>query len=130
TRLRRSRTSSAGGSAPPVSTGATADSRPAPENPAAPRGSGGAEPGEPEGAFREGVPVGGVAGRREKAATGEAPARRRGGGTVVTILACLPVLFALAAPAKATALTPAAFLRIPVEAVLGAAVLLVLPLRA
>lgn len=49
---------------------------------------------------------------------------------MVTILACLPVLFALAAPAKATALTPAAFLRIPVEAVLGAAVLLVLPLRA
>ncbi|SDQ92647.1 sulfatase [Thermostaphylospora chromogena] len=49
---------------------------------------------------------------------------------MVTILACLPVMFALAAPVEATALTPAAFLRIPVEAVLGAAVLLVLPSRA
>src|SRR5690606_12966048 len=117
TRLRRSRTPSEGGSSPPVPTGATADSRPAPEDPAAHQGNGGADPG-------------GVAGRREEAPADEVPARRRGGGTVVTILACLPVMFALAAPVEATALTPAAFLRIPVEAVLGAAVLLVLPSRA
>jgi hypothetical protein len=49
--------------------------------------------------------------------------------TLLTVLAGMLVLLALAAPREAGQLTPLAFLRIPVEAVVGVAVLLVLPAR-
>jgi hypothetical protein len=48
----------------------------------------------------------------------------------VTVLAALLVLAALVAPDTINDLTPAALLRIPVEALVGAAVLIVLPARA
>ncbi|GLY65199.1 sulfatase [Amycolatopsis taiwanensis] len=46
-----------------------------------------------------------------------------------TVLACLLVLFALVAPNQLGNLTPGAFVRIPVEGLVGLAVLLVLPSR-
>jgi phosphatidylglycerophosphate synthase len=49
---------------------------------------------------------------------------------VTTALAGLLVLFALIAPNEISRLTPGAFVRIPVEGVLGVAFLLVLPARA
>jgi hypothetical protein len=49
---------------------------------------------------------------------------------VVTALACLLVLFALVAPNEISRLTPGAFLRIPIEALFGVALVLVLPGRA
>jgi hypothetical protein len=48
---------------------------------------------------------------------------------VITVLAGLLVLFALVAPSGIEQLTPAAFLRIPVEPLVGVALLLVLPGR-
>ncbi|TDD89281.1 sulfatase [Actinomadura rubrisoli] len=51
-------------------------------------------------------------------------------GWTTTVLACLFVLFGLVAPTEAARLTPGAFVRIPVEALVGVAVLLVLPARA
>jgi hypothetical protein len=48
---------------------------------------------------------------------------------VTTVLAFLLVLFALAAPNEPGRLTPGAFLRIPVEGLLGVALVLVLPAR-
>lgn len=48
---------------------------------------------------------------------------------ILTVLAGSLVFLALAAPREAGQLTPLAFLRIPVEAVVGVAVLLVLPAR-
>ncbi len=55
----------------------------------------------------------------------ESPRRRR----VLTSLACLLVLFALLAPNQLGQLTPGAFVRIPVEGVVVAALVLVLPTR-
>ncbi|MFC4588271.1 LTA synthase family protein [Sphaerisporangium corydalis] len=52
---------------------------------------------------------------------------RRVAGRVVTVLACLFVLFALIAPNNLSHLTPGAFVRVPLEAMLGAALVLVLP---
>jgi hypothetical protein len=49
---------------------------------------------------------------------------------LVTVLAALLVLTALVAPDTIADLTPAAFLRLPVEVLVGVAVLLVLPARA
>ena len=49
---------------------------------------------------------------------------------LVTVLAALLVLAALVVPDTATDLTPGAFLRLPVEALAGIAVLLLLPARA
>jgi hypothetical protein len=49
--------------------------------------------------------------------------------TLLTVLAGMLVLLALTAPREAGQLTPLAFLRIPVEAVVGVAILLVLPAR-
>jgi Sulfatase len=46
-----------------------------------------------------------------------------------TVLACLLVFLALTVPREAGQLTPLAFLRIPVEALVGVAVLLMLPAR-
>ena len=48
---------------------------------------------------------------------------------VLTALACLLVLFALLAPDNLSQLTPGAFVRIPVEGLLVAALVLVLPTR-
>jgi hypothetical protein len=61
---------------------------------------------------------------------GERPAWRRIAAGVTTGLACLLVLYALVAPNDFNRLTPAAFLRIPVEGLVGAALVLVLPVRA
>jgi hypothetical protein len=61
-----------------------------------------------------------------------APERRTRplGGRLVTVPALLVVFVLLAAPRELGQLTPAAFLRIPVEALAGVALLLVLPPRA
>jgi sulfatase-like protein len=64
---------------------------------------------------------------------GEPAARgrvRRVAGPVLTVLAALFVLFALIGPADIGHLAPEAFLRLPVEALVGTAVLLALPARA
>ncbi|WP_207933567.1 sulfatase-like hydrolase/transferase [Actinomadura sp. GC306] len=55
---------------------------------------------------------------------------RRIAGRACTAAAFLFVLSALVAPAEFTALTPAAFARIPVEALAGVAVILAVPARA
>ena len=49
---------------------------------------------------------------------------------VTTALACLLVLFALIAPNEITRFTPEAFVRIPLEGLLGVALVLILPARA
>ncbi|WP_367131799.1 sulfatase [Saccharothrix sp. HUAS TT1] len=54
----------------------------------------------------------------------------RGRRVVVTVLAALLVLFALVVPSDADQVTPAAFLRVPAEALLGLVLVLVLPDRA
>jgi hypothetical protein len=56
--------------------------------------------------------------------------RRRVAARVTTALAGLLVLFALVAPSQIGRLTPGAFVRIPVEGLLGVALVLVLPARA
>ncbi|WP_344935272.1 sulfatase [Sphaerisporangium flaviroseum] len=48
---------------------------------------------------------------------------------MTTVLACLLVLFTLIAPDEVSRLTPAAFVRIPVEGLLGVALVLILPAR-
>jgi hypothetical protein len=55
---------------------------------------------------------------------------RRVAGWVLTVLACALVAFGLLAPNQLSHLTPGAFVRVPVEALVGAAVFLVLPARA
>ena len=57
-------------------------------------------------------------------------AARRWGSVALTTLAALLVLLTLTVPGEVAQLTPAAFLRIPVEGLVGAAVLLVLRGRA
>ncbi len=54
----------------------------------------------------------------------------RGRRTAVTALAAVLVLLALLMPSDSDSLTPAAFLRLPVEALLGVVLVLVLPERA
>jgi hypothetical protein len=61
---------------------------------------------------------------------GSAGGARRIAGWVLTVLACLLVLFALVAPDDLSLLTPAALLRIPVEGLVVVALALVLPVRA
>lgn len=58
------------------------------------------------------------------------PAVARAVGRTVTALAAVLVLSALLLPNQLTRLTPAEFLRIPVEGIFGAALLLLLPPRA
>jgi hypothetical protein len=55
---------------------------------------------------------------------------RRAGGALLSVLACVLVWFALLAPDRASDLTPAAFARLPLEAIVLVAVLPVLPPRA
>ncbi|WP_103939382.1 sulfatase-like hydrolase/transferase [Thermomonospora echinospora] len=55
---------------------------------------------------------------------------RRGAAWTATALACVFVLSALIAPNEIGRLTPGAFVRVPLEGLLGAALLLVLPGRA
>lgn len=55
---------------------------------------------------------------------------RRFAGWAGTALACLLVLFALLAPGDVDRLSPMAFLRVPVEALVGVVLILVLPARA
>jgi hypothetical protein len=57
-------------------------------------------------------------------------AGRRVAAWLATALACLLVLFALIAPNEIGRLTPGAFVRIPLEGLLGLALVLVLPARA
>ena len=78
-----------------------------------------AQPGEAEGA--------GDAGRAE-APGGRSG--RRAAARAVTVAAFLFVLAALLAPAEFTQLKPAAFARIPVEGIVGAALILAVPARA
>ncbi|MFF3247330.1 hypothetical protein ACFYWY_27225 [Streptomyces sp. NPDC002870] len=61
---------------------------------------------------------------------GRHPAAARAVTWVTTALAAMLVIFALLLPNELTRLTPGAFARIPVEGILGAALLLVLPPRA
>ncbi|MFE9141608.1 sulfatase [Streptomyces tubercidicus] len=58
------------------------------------------------------------------------PAGARAGARAVTVLAAVLVLAALLLPNQLTRLTPGEFLRIPVEGIFGAALLLLLPPRA
>ncbi|MEP6815967.1 MAG: hypothetical protein ABI873_10490, partial [Marmoricola sp.] len=58
------------------------------------------------------------------------PGLRRSTGWAVTGLALVLVWFALNAPSQISALTPSSFVRIPLEALLFVAVVLVLPARA
>ncbi|NMH91873.1 sulfatase [Pseudonocardia bannensis] len=60
----------------------------------------------------------------------ERGAGRRAAARATTVLAGLLVLFGLVAPNEIGGLTPGAFVRIPVEGLLGVALLLVLPTRA
>jgi len=62
--------------------------------------------------------------------TGERPRVRSAAAGVVTLLACLLVWFALVAPNELGRLTPGAFVRLPLEALLFVGVVLVLPPRA
>src|SRR4051812_45752850 len=66
----------------------------------------------------------------DSAATPERPRWRRVAAVVTTVLAGLLVLVALVAPADFEKFTPGAFLRIPVEGLLGVVLVLVLPPRA
>ncbi|GAA4596436.1 hypothetical protein GCM10023194_68640 [Planotetraspora phitsanulokensis] len=70
----------------------------------------------------------------EEGTAGDGPGSRRRLRSVVarvtTYLACLLVLLALIAPDEVGRLTPGAFVRIPVEALLTVAFILVLPARA
>jgi hypothetical protein len=75
-----------------------------------------AEPGEPGQSAESGEP----AKRR--------PLRRVGAG-MVTTLACLLVLFALIVPGDLTGITPGGFVRIPIEGLIGVALIAVLPPR-
>ncbi|MDN3355428.1 sulfatase [Actinomadura sp. DC4] len=69
--------------------------------------------------------------RRRPADSPDAAGRRHPvAGRVITVLACLFVLFALIAPNQITTLTPAAFVRIPLEGLLCVVLVLVLPARA
>ncbi len=73
--------------------------------------------------------------RRSEPTTESAPgekgrAKRPVVAWVITGLACLLVLFALVAPDQIGRLTPAAFVRIPLEGLLGVALVLILPGRA
>lgn len=61
---------------------------------------------------------------------GDVRGARRVAARVTTALSCLLVLLALIAPNEVSRLTPGAFVRIPVEGVLGAVLLVVLPARA
>jgi hypothetical protein len=73
----------------------------------------------------------------ERTATDDGPAKASGSGRwrtvaawALTALACLLVLFALVAPNDVSRYTPGAFVRIPLEGLLGVALVLVLPGRA
>ncbi|MFD0535505.1 hypothetical protein ACFQY7_18895 [Actinomadura luteofluorescens] len=61
---------------------------------------------------------------------GEPPRRRRIAARSVTGAAFLLVLVALVAPAEFARLSPGAFVRVPIEGVVGVALVLVLPARA
>ncbi|MFB9235824.1 sulfatase-like hydrolase/transferase [Plantactinospora siamensis] len=90
----------------------------------------GAEP-EPAGADRaDRTPAGPV--RDEEAAGGGTGTRslvRRVLATTLTVLSCLVVLFALLAPNRLDRMGPGSFVRIPGEALVGAALVLLLPPR-
>jgi hypothetical protein len=66
----------------------------------------------------------------EPVRTDRRPSRRRVLGSIVTCLAGLLVFLALVAPREVAQVTPLAFLRIPVEGLLGVALVLLLPPRA
>jgi hypothetical protein len=68
--------------------------------------------------------------RRPVGTDAEPPRWRPLAARLLTLLAAVLVLAALVVPDTITGLTPAAFLRLPVEALVGVAVLLVLPARA
>src|SRR5215216_4319348 len=70
--------------------------------------------------------------RLRRAPTEEHPVgrKRRVAAWVLTTLAAVLVLFALVAPNEIGGLTPGAFLRIPAEALVGVALLLILPGKA
>ncbi|TWF79125.1 hypothetical protein FHX44_115051 [Pseudonocardia hierapolitana] len=68
--------------------------------------------------------------RRQAGTETQPPRWRPLAARLLTVLAALLVLTALVAPDTVTDLTPAAFVRLPVEALAGVAVLLVLPARA
>jgi hypothetical protein len=75
-----------------------------------------------------------AASRPEDDVAGDPAGDRRGqrpvAARVTTALACLLVLFALIAPNQVDRLTPAAFVRIPLEGLLAVPLVLILPARA
>ena len=68
-----------------------------------------------------------------KPAASGTPARRshvrRAGAGLVTTLACLLLLFALVVPSDLTGITPGEFVRIPIDGLIGVALVAVLPPR-
>jgi hypothetical protein len=77
----------------------------------------------------EDAPADGQPADGQPAAPAPASRKRRVAGRVATVLAALLVLLALIAPDRITRLTPGAFLRIPVEGLLVATAVLLLPGR-
>jgi hypothetical protein len=73
------------------------------------------------------IPETALPGEAPPAQPGDRPRWRRVASAVTTVLAALIVLFALVAPNQISRFTPGALLRIPVEGLLGAVVLLLLP---
>jgi hypothetical protein len=92
-------------------------------------------PGDDAGDLRDDVVAGDPAGSpRDGDGAGDPAGHLRGKRPVVawvtTALACLLVLFALIAPNEVSHFTPGAFVRIPLEGLLGVALVLALPARA
>ncbi|MET9900179.1 sulfatase-like hydrolase/transferase [Streptomyces sp. NPDC006446] len=99
--------------------------------------------GRPEGSAEDGTDVpDAAAGDGEKPPSGATPVRGRWRGwrgrhpaaartlaSATTVLAAALVLFALLMPSQSDRFRPAEFLRLPVEAIFGAALLIVLPRR-
>ena len=81
--------------------------------------------GDPSDVLSEGSP-----GDEEAGSAGHRSGFRTAAAWVVTVLACLLVWFALVAPNELGRLTPGAFVRIPIEALLFVGAVLVLPPRA
>jgi hypothetical protein len=69
-------------------------------------------------------------GRQVRTPAGSTPRWRRIAAWVITALAVLLLLYAMVAPNQLSRLSPLAFLKIPVEALIGVALVLVLPRRA
>ncbi|WP_406374173.1 sulfatase-like hydrolase/transferase [Streptomyces sp. NBC_00647] len=115
----------------PVEVGAEAEDVPAGAEGRAEKGTGSpdaaVEGGDGGGGGEE--PPSGATRGRWRGWRGRHPAAARTLASVTTVLAAALVLFALLMPSQSDRFRPAEFLRLPVEAIFGAALLIVLPRR-